>query len=176
MPYLVKLLLARGACIETIIIRPRFDAFQCCSSQEEHVLKLSHGECWTLNMSLLLARGACIETFDEKSFSPGFPLLLARGACIETRARERPSSLNALLLARGACIETLNGIGGYVGNFSCSSQEEHVLKHELYHAYQRRKCCSSQEEHVLKRKSEIRRCKTCRCSSQEEHVLKRVCR
>ena len=79
-----KLLLARGACIETSLYRKTLSPLGC-SSQEEHVLK--HGDS-----------------------SIGFqqsPLLLARGACIETMVAPMPRYLLQLLLARGACIETI---------------------------------------------------------------------
>ena len=61
---------------------------------------------------------------------------------------------------------------GIFKRFSCSSQEEHVLKHIRRLRQQSKWSCSSQEEHVLKRgKQEILNIKTS-CSSQEEHVLK----
>ena len=78
-------------------------------------------------------------------------LLLARGACIETVMFRRWGAENSLLLARGACIETRKPSNPAFRS-SCSSQEEHVLKHVRQMHLQLLLGCSSQEEHVLKPK------------------------
>ena len=57
-----KLLLARGACIETLFPPGITTLQEGCSSQEEHVLKRSEMHLTTGQAQLLLARGACIET------------------------------------------------------------------------------------------------------------------
>ena len=148
--------------------------YPCCSSQEEHVLKLNSNPNAPAANLLLLARGACIETVFGNDRQHLALLLLARGACIETLncslfmttmtscssqeehvlkpfAWAESGELNELLLARGACIETGVETREFSAEISCSSQEEHVLK--LLPAYFSTECassCSSQEEHVLK--------------------------
>ena len=124
-----------------------------CSSQEEHVLKLSLQSRGYSRVALLLARGACIET------SSG---LLLHGMRVQ------------LLLARGACIETLLRFFATGTRKSCSSQEEHVLKHYIIMIDTMILSCSSQEEHVLKPCSGFLQLERGSCSSQEEHVLKPV--
>ena len=121
-----KLLLARGACIETYD-DAEHPISHSCSSQEEHVLKQHDVVIPHPVKKLLLARGACIETAPASTSSAHGALLLARGACIETRCFPRSPQSQLLLLARGACIETASVL---VPVFStrCSSQEEHVLK------------------------------------------------
>ncbi len=79
----ILLLLARGACIETIQT-PSFAPANSCSSQEEHVLKQAEKRLAEIAAVLLLARGACIETLPCGDFFRENVLLLARGACIET--------------------------------------------------------------------------------------------
>ena len=124
------LLLARGACIETLSHPngPCF-LFSSCSSQEEHVLKLQIHQREIHHPLLLLARGACIET----SSSPDAPTpepscssqeehvlkllirltvqpLVSCSSQEEHVLKRRSASVGAkrleLLLARGACIET----------------------------------------------------------------------
>ena len=124
----------------------------CCSSQEEHVLKLSFLRRMLYARLLLLARGACIETpYPRGNFYPPW-LLLARGACIETSQVGSPGSMRNC----------------------CSSQEEHVLKQFHLPVRPVRTGCSSQEEHVLKRHHRTRPRIALGCSSQEEHVLKLI--
>ena len=126
-----ELLLARGACIETARSCLSATNSACCSSQEEHVLKLVRGVGDCRVGMLLLARGACIETPEERGAGAGETccssqeehvlkpydvilltetpqLLLARGACIETFSQALSRQPGELLLARGACIETVS--------------------------------------------------------------------
>ena len=122
-----KLLLARGACIETY-------------PQTRTVTK----------SLLLLARGACIETKTMRTPRDRAQLLLARGACIETK------SVRCCMTERLRCSSQEEHVlkpdppPSPRRTSCCSSQEEHVLKQIMNDVTKISPCCSSQEEHVLK--------------------------
>ena len=100
------LLLARGACIETCFATSLTAFCSGCTSQEEHVLKPVSGALQDVDVGCSSQEEHVLKLNPADPLIGVVELLLARGACIETSKSSCRLLTTRLLLARGACIET----------------------------------------------------------------------
>ena len=101
----------------------------CCSSQEEHVLKLNRKNGTDRTRSCSSQEEHVLKRKSQKKVLNSSCCSSQEEHVLKPDVDSTGAPVTSLLLARGACIETTLFIASFVLHSSCSSQEEHVLKH-----------------------------------------------